>query len=122
MSFATVDDYKYYHPDSETPDVSIQQELDFASDFISRITQVSIETKPRSDTLNKLCVKICHFELNPDEKKEASVVSEALEGYSYAYNYSKSHEQYYGVPEIDIILRSYLASKSTGFTIRGGVL
>jgi len=120
MSYATIDDYKYYYPDDDNADAAIQQELDFAGIFLNSITDAAIAEKPRSDLLNKLCVKICFYELNPESKKDGAIVSESLEGYSYKISQPKT--SYYGVNDVDTLIEAYLSSRSGKWSVRGGVL
>src|SRR6056297_2234131 len=120
MSFATVSDYQYYYPADDHETTEIQQELDFASLLIHGIVKVEVVEKPKANLLNKLCVKICFYELHPDQKKDGEMVSETFEGYSYKV--SQPQTSYYGVNEVDRLFNAYFSTISGKYKVNGGVL
>jgi len=120
MSFASISDYQYYYPEDDHETTEIQQELDFASLLLSGIVKVEIAEKPRAHLLNRICVKICFYELYPESKKEGEMVSETFEGYSYKI--SQPQTTFYGVNEVDRLINTYFSTISGKYTVNGGVL
>ncbi len=123
----TTDDYfTYFQSPEDSPEnrVRVENEIKFASVLITKFTLTSYETSlPISHPLNKACRLIAYYELHPEIKKEMSIKSEKLEGYSWDKKESKVPE-YYGIEEIDRIIFRYdplYRKKVIRGKIRGGL-
>ena len=120
MTFATIEDYKYIYPETTKSDAQITEQLEYASTFLSKITYKDIVLLDRSSILNRITVKIAFYELNPEKKRDGSIISETVEGYSYKL--ATPEESLYGVTEVDNLIEMYFRTVHSRWNINGGTV